>query len=274
MNALLRATVAMPGGTAYASLNGPARRRSGARPAPPSSAPTSRRKSHSWFAGVRGDLAVSVFIYGGEQSTTGAVVLAQNFFTALPPSADYRGGMTTKFMTARPSWVAEHIQRYVETDGAEGHIWRGVPTLLLTTTGRKSGELRRTALIYGEHGASYVIVASQGGAADAPGLVPEPEANPEVGSQVGADKFERPGPHGDRAGAAELWPMMAAIWPAYDEYQTKTDRQIPLVYSRAGRSASSARPVRSEQFRADRIRAPDRWAQYSSAVPTDAPARA
>ena len=84
MNALLRATVALPGATAYSSLNGlPGQIRGKTGTAefgtdvPP--------KSHSWFAGVRGDLAVSVFIYGGEQSTTGAVVLAQKFFEALPP---------------------------------------------------------------------------------------------------------------------------------------------------------------------------------------------
>ena len=70
-------------------------------------------------------------------------------------------------------WVAEHIHRYVESDGAEGHEWRGVPTLLLTTRGRKSGVLRRTALIYGRDGDNVVIVASKGGAPESPGVVPE-----------------------------------------------------------------------------------------------------
>jgi len=85
MNALMRATVALPGGTAFAALNGLPGNIEGktgtaefGTDVPP--------KSHSWFAGVRGDLAISVFIYGGEQSTTGAVVLAQHFFQALPPS--------------------------------------------------------------------------------------------------------------------------------------------------------------------------------------------
>jgi hypothetical protein len=73
-------------------------------------------------------------------------------------------------MTSEPTiidspsdWVADHIRQYVETNGEEGHIWRGVPTLLLTVTGRKSGALRRTALIYGRIGNDYVIVASKGG---------------------------------------------------------------------------------------------------------------
>ncbi|HEX9762294.1 MAG TPA: nitroreductase/quinone reductase family protein, partial [Acidimicrobiia bacterium] len=61
-------------------------------------------------------------------------------------------------------WVSRHISQYVETDGRKGHRWQGVPTLLLTTRGRKSGKLRRTALIYGGDGDRYLVVASTGGA--------------------------------------------------------------------------------------------------------------
>jgi len=61
-------------------------------------------------------------------------------------------------------WVAEHVRRYVESDGESGHRWSGVNTLLLTTRGRKSGRLRRTALIYGEDGDRYLVVGSRGGA--------------------------------------------------------------------------------------------------------------
>lgn len=83
MNVLLRATVAMPGATAYQALNalpGQIRGKTGTAEFGTDVPP----KSHSWFAGTRGDLAVSVFVYGGEQSTTGAVLLAKNFFTAVP----------------------------------------------------------------------------------------------------------------------------------------------------------------------------------------------
>ena len=72
-------------------------------------------------------------------------------------------------------WVAEHTRHYVETDGAEGHLWRGVPTLVLTTTGRRSGKPRRNALIYGRDDANYVVVASKGGADNHPPLVLEPQ---------------------------------------------------------------------------------------------------
>ncbi len=58
-------------------------------------------------------------------------------------------------------WVAEHVRRYIETNGEDGHIWRGVPTLILTTLGRRSGQPRRLALIYGTDEDRYIIVASK-----------------------------------------------------------------------------------------------------------------
>jgi deazaflavin-dependent oxidoreductase (nitroreductase family) len=127
------------------------------------------------------------------------------------------------------SWVAEHIRGYVESDGENGHEWRGVPTLLLTIRGRTSGKLRRTALIYGRDGDSYLVVASRGGAPEHPSWYLNLVANPDVELQVGAEKF------GARARTAtpeekpRLWSLMTAIWPDYDDYQTKTDREIPLV---------------------------------------------
>jgi deazaflavin-dependent oxidoreductase (nitroreductase family) len=126
-------------------------------------------------------------------------------------------------------WVAEHTRTYVETGGEEGHLWRGVPCLVLTTLGRKSGQLRRNALIYGTDGDAYVIVASKGGADDHPlwylNLVEEPS----VTVQVGADVFTATARTADAEEKARLWPMMAGIWPAYEEYAAKTGRDIPVV---------------------------------------------
>lgn len=127
------------------------------------------------------------------------------------------------------SWVAEHIQKYVETDGEQGHIWNGVPTLLLTTKGRKTGELRRTALIYGKHGSSYLVVASKGGADDAPAWYLNLSANPEVQVQIGPEVLNARARTATEEEKPELWSRMAEIWPAYDEYQTKTQRPIPVV---------------------------------------------
>ena len=126
-------------------------------------------------------------------------------------------------------WVSDHIQQYVQTDEAQGHIWNGVPTLLLTTQGRKSGEWRRTALIYGEHGSSFVVVASKGGADSAPAWYLNLQANPEVRVQVGSRKFTARARTASAEEKPGLWAKMAEIWPAYDEYQTKTDRPIPVV---------------------------------------------
>jgi deazaflavin-dependent oxidoreductase (nitroreductase family) len=127
-------------------------------------------------------------------------------------------------------WVADHTRRYLETGGEEGHEWRpGVPTLLLTTTGRKSGVKRRTALIYGRDNADYVIVASKGGTPDHPAWYLNLEADPEVEIQV----LDSVLPATARTVTGEererLWALMRQIWPAYDEYQTKTDREIPVV---------------------------------------------
>ena len=127
-------------------------------------------------------------------------------------------------------WVAEHTQRYLDSGGEDGHEWRpGVPTLLLTTTGRKSGVKRRTALIYGRDNADYVIVASKGGSHEHPAWYLNLEANPEVEIQV----FDEVLPAVARTAIGEererLWALMRQIWPAYDEYQTRTDREIPVV---------------------------------------------
>ena len=127
-------------------------------------------------------------------------------------------------------WVAEHVHRYVETDGREGHEWRGVPTLLLTTLGRKSGKLRRTALIYGKDGEErYLLVASKGGAPEHPSWYLNLTEHPEVEVQAGADKFAARARTADAQEKPRLWQVMASIWPDYDGYQKKTDRDIPVA---------------------------------------------
>jgi deazaflavin-dependent oxidoreductase (nitroreductase family) len=123
----------------------------------------------------------------------------------------------------------EHVDRYVETDGREGHEWQGVHTLILTTKGRKSGEQRATPLIYGEADGAYVIVASKGGWPEHPAWYLNLSENPDVTVQVAADRFAARARTASPEERAKLWPMMAEIWPQYDEYQQKTDREIPIV---------------------------------------------
>ena len=123
----------------------------------------------------------------------------------------------------------EHVRRYVETDGAEGHDWQGTTVLILTTTGRRSGQPRSTPLIYGKQGDEHVVVASKGGAEEHPSwylnLVEEPVAT----VQVRGDRFKARARTATPEEKPELWRLMTERWPAYDEYQRKTSRDIPVV---------------------------------------------
>ena len=128
-----------------------------------------------------------------------------------------------------PGWQAEHARRYVETNGEDGHLWSGVPTLLLTTIGRRSGQPRVSPLIYGQDGDRYVVVASKGGAAQHPDWYRNLVAQPEVQVQVRADRFRARARPASAAEKPRLWQLMTSIWPAYDDYQARTDREIPVV---------------------------------------------
>jgi deazaflavin-dependent oxidoreductase (nitroreductase family) len=126
-------------------------------------------------------------------------------------------------------FVKDHIQKYVESGGAEGYDWKGATILLLTTTGRRSGTQHRTALIYRQVGDDYVIVASRGGAPTHPAWYLNLTANPDVRIQVKDQEFAGRARVADGDERAELWSLMAEVWPDYNSYQTKTDRQIPVV---------------------------------------------
>jgi deazaflavin-dependent oxidoreductase (nitroreductase family) len=126
-------------------------------------------------------------------------------------------------------WVAKHIDSYVKSDGQKGHTWNGVPTLLLTTRGRKSGQLRRTALIYGQDGDRYLLVASLGGAPKHPLWYLNLVEHPEVELQVGAETFAGRARTATAEEKPRLWQLMAAIFPQYNSYQKKTSREIPVV---------------------------------------------
>lgn len=136
---------------------------------------------------------------------------------------------TEEVLDSAVGWVAEHTREYVETHGEKGHQWRGVQTLLITIRGRKSGKLRRTALIYGRDGDRYLIVASKGGAKQHPLWYLNLRDDPNVRVQVGAEEFEATATTATPDERARLWPIMAKIWPAYDGYQVKTERVIPVV---------------------------------------------
>jgi deazaflavin-dependent oxidoreductase (nitroreductase family) len=126
-------------------------------------------------------------------------------------------------------WVAEHTRTYLASGGTEGHESNGVYTLVLATTGRRTGEPRRTCLIYGTSGDDFVVVASKGGADEDPAWFTNLQAEPSVGVQVGTRRFTARARVASPAERAPLWARMARIFPLYDEYAQKTDRVIPIV---------------------------------------------
>ena len=134
-------------------------------------------------------------------------------------------------------WMQDHLSRYLATNGEDGYLWDAstgggkgmVPTLLLTTRGRKSGNALTLPLIFGRSGSDYVVVASKGGAPAHPAWYLNLEANPDVEVQVKADKFKARAHTATSAERAALWDKMVDIYPPYADYQKKTDRQIPLV---------------------------------------------
>ena len=124
----------------------------------------------------------------------------------------------------------KHVQRYRETRGEVGHRWkRGSKILLLTTKGRNSGEPRTTPLIYEEDGDRYVIVASKGGAPVHPGWYRNLEKDPSVELQVLDEVFLARAHTAEGDERERLWRLVNEQWPDYDSYQTKTDREIPVV---------------------------------------------
>ncbi len=132
-------------------------------------------------------------------------------------------------LSSPTDWVADHVRRYVDSDGDDGHIMNGVQCLLLTTRGHKSGQLRRTPLVYGQDGDRFVIIASRGGNDAHPAWFLNLQAEPEVEIQVLAEH------HALRARIAEgdertaIWKMMIGVFADFADYQKKTSRQIPVV---------------------------------------------
>jgi deazaflavin-dependent oxidoreductase (nitroreductase family) len=137
-----------------------------------------------------------------------------------------------------PDWMVEHAERYIASGGTDGHIYRisppgrpemTVPSLLLTTTGRRSGEKFIFPLFYGKTGDGYFVVASKGGAPQHPGWYWNILANPDVEVQVGTTKIRARARTATGKERARLWERALEFWPPYADYQRKTEREIPVV---------------------------------------------
>ena len=128
-------------------------------------------------------------------------------------------------------WVGEHIREYVATDGRRGHRLSGwkASTLLLVTRGRRSGKLRRTALVYAEHDGTYVIVASNGGAERPPAWYLNLTEEPAVQVQVRDDRFAATARVASPDERPALWKLMTSLSPSLAEYEQRSGREIPVV---------------------------------------------
>jgi deazaflavin-dependent oxidoreductase (nitroreductase family) len=123
----------------------------------------------------------------------------------------------------------EHVRAYRESGGQRGYHWRGTTILLLTTTGRASGQERTTPLIHREDDGKWVVVASKGGAPEHPDWYKNLERDPEATIQVKDERISVRGRAAEGQERERLWELMTEVWPAYDQYQQKTDRLIPVV---------------------------------------------
>jgi deazaflavin-dependent oxidoreductase (nitroreductase family) len=123
----------------------------------------------------------------------------------------------------------EHVRRYRETDGEVGYEWNGAPTLLLTTTGRRSGAARTSALIFGRDGDDYLVVASVGGMPNHPAWYRNLQADPNATIQVKGEVLDVVARTASADEKPRLWEHMNEVWPNYETYQGRTDREIPVV---------------------------------------------
>lgn len=132
-------------------------------------------------------------------------------------------------------WVADQVERYEASNGTEANTLRetGLPIIVMTTVGHKSGKVRKVPLMRVEHEGEYAIVASKGGAPAHPGWYHNLVANPSIKMQDGPAPFDTEVRIVTGAERAAWWERSVAAFPPYAEYQEKTDREIPVFVTRA-----------------------------------------
>ncbi|GAA5038537.1 nitroreductase family deazaflavin-dependent oxidoreductase [Microbacterium fluvii] len=136
--------------------------------------------------------------------------------------------LTGQYKPSTAEWARTQAERYEASGGTEANLLRGVPIIVLTTVGAKTGGLRKTALMRVEHDGDYAIVASKGGTPDNPAWYHNVVAHPHVELQDGADKRDYTARELAGSERDQWWARAVAVWPDYATYQTKTDRLIPV----------------------------------------------
>jgi len=125
-------------------------------------------------------------------------------------------------------WVRDQVEKYESSGGTEGTTLRGVPVVVVTSVGARSGKLRKNPLMRVERDGAYALVASQGGAPSHPRWYHNLVAHPTVEIQDGPDRRDYSVRLADGDERADWWERAVEVWPAYADYQTKTEREIPL----------------------------------------------
>jgi deazaflavin-dependent oxidoreductase (nitroreductase family) len=141
-----------------------------------------------------------------------------------------------KWIWRTPSWIPGHTEAYL-TDPANAELWDAtnaggeglVPTLLLITTGRRSGQARHSPLIYMKAGDGFCIIASKGGYPSHPDWYLNIAANPLCDIRVGANEYRVKARVTEGDEREDLWRRMAAVYAPFDQYRARTDRDIPVI---------------------------------------------
>ena len=136
--------------------------------------------------------------------------------------------LTGNYQPGTAPWARDQAETFEASAGAEANDMRGVPIIVLTSVGARSGSLRKTALMRVEHDGRYAVVASRGGAPEHPAWYWNIVKEPHVELQDGAVKLDYTARELDGAERDEWWARATAVWPDYDEYQSKTERRIPI----------------------------------------------
>ena len=139
--------------------------------------------------------------------------------------------ITGDYVPTRSDWVREQVEEYERSGGQRANTLRdtGLPVVIITTLGHKSGKVRKFAVMRVEHGGEYAIVASKGGAPENPLWYSNLKANPHIMIQDGPEALDFEVREVSGAERQEWWDRAVAAYPPYAEYQTKTSRQIPLL---------------------------------------------
>jgi deazaflavin-dependent oxidoreductase (nitroreductase family) len=136
--------------------------------------------------------------------------------------------LTGEYAPSTDAWARDQAERYEASGGTEANTLRGVPIIVLTSVGARSGKLRKTALMRVERGGRYAVVASKGGAPEHPVWYWNLVKDPHVELQDGADRRDYDARLLAGNERAEWWDRAVAVWPEYATYETRTDREIPV----------------------------------------------